>query len=100
MEKTSPLDSQVFGNYFRFDFFVKLGFVFLIFWKAPRLSGELTVPGLTKPVSVVRDSYGVPHIRSEDSSSAYFALGYVSASDRLFQMEILRRAARGNYPKF
>lgn len=75
--------------------FVKIVFLFLIFWKAPRLSGELAVPGLTKPVSVVRDSYGVPHIRSDDSSSAYFALGYVSASDRLFQMEILRRAARG-----
>lgn len=75
--------------------FVKIVFLFLIFWKAPRLSGELRVPGLTNPVSVVRDSYGVPHIRSEDSSSAYFALGYVSASDRLFQMEILRRAARG-----
>ncbi|EMY77894.1 penicillin amidase [Leptospira weilii serovar Ranarum str. ICFT] len=73
----------------------KMAFAFLIFRKAPRLSGELKVPGLTKPVSVVRDSYGVPHIQSEDSSSAYFALGYVSASDRLFQMEILRRAARG-----
>ncbi|EMO97515.1 penicillin acylase family protein [Leptospira santarosai] len=74
---------------------IKIIFAFLIFWKAPRLSGELTVPGLAKPVSVVRDTYGVPHIQSEDSTSAYFALGYVSASDRLFQMEILRRAARG-----
>ncbi|WP_061248990.1 penicillin acylase family protein [Leptospira alstonii] len=73
----------------------KAAFAFLIFRKAPRLSGELSVPGLTKSVSVVRDSYGVPHIQSEDSSSAYFALGYVSASDRLFQMEILRRAAKG-----
>ncbi|MCH1911316.1 penicillin acylase family protein [Leptospira noguchii] len=76
-------------------FLIKVLFVFLIFWKAPRLSGELKIPGLTQPVSVIRDSYGVPHIRSEDSSSAYFALGYVCASDRLFQMEILRRAAKG-----
>lgn len=75
--------------------FIKVLFVFLIFWKAPRLSGELKIPGLIQPVSVIRDSYGVPHIRSEDSSSAYFALGYVCASDRLFQMEILRRAAKG-----
>ncbi|MCG6169476.1 penicillin acylase family protein [Leptospira sanjuanensis] len=74
---------------------VKVVFSLLIFWKAPRLSGELKAPGLAKPVSVIRDSYGVPHIRSKDSSSAYFALGYVSASDRLFQMEILRRAGKG-----
>ncbi|PJZ58547.1 penicillin acylase [Leptospira barantonii] len=74
---------------------LKAAFAFLIYSKAPRLSGELKAPGLAKPVSVIRDSYGVPHIQSEDSASAYFALGYVSASDRLFQMEILRRAAKG-----
>lgn len=74
---------------------VKIGYSFLISSKAPRLSGELKVPGLVKPVSIVRDSYGVPHIRSEDPHSAYFALGYVSASDRIFQMEILRKAGRG-----
>lgn len=74
---------------------IKVLFALLIFWKTPRLSGELKIPGFTQPVSVIRDSYGVPHIRSENSHSAYFALGYVSASDRLFQMEILRRAAKG-----
>ncbi|MBM9500845.1 penicillin acylase family protein [Leptospira sp. 201903071] len=75
--------------------FAKIGFSLLLFLKSPRLSGELKVAGISKPVSVIRDSYGVPHIRSEDSHSAYFALGYVTASDRLFQMEILRRAGRG-----
>ncbi|RHX88020.1 penicillin acylase family protein [Leptospira stimsonii] len=75
--------------------FAKIGFSLLLFFKSPRMKGELKVSGITKPVSVIRDSYGVPHIRSEDSHSAYFALGYVTASDRLFQMEILRRAGKG-----
>jgi len=46
-------------------------------------------------VSVVRDNWGVPHIRAASEPDAYFALGYCMAQDRLFQMELLRRLARG-----
>ncbi len=61
----------------------------------PTLSGELTLTGLKEPVEVVYDEYGVPHIYAQNAEDAYFALGYVHAQDRLFQMEMLRRAASG-----
>jgi penicillin amidase len=54
--------------------------------RSARLSGE---------VRVVRDNWGVPHILANSEADAYFALGYCMAQDRLFQMETLRRLARG-----
>lgn len=44
---------------------------------------------------VVRDTWGVPHIQAASETDAYFALGYCMAQDRLFQMEVMRRLARG-----
>ncbi len=61
----------------------------------PIYSGELTLQGLTAEVEVFFDNYGVPHIYAKNQEDAYFALGYVHAQDRLFQMEMLRRAAGG-----
>jgi penicillin amidase len=61
----------------------------------PNLSGELTLTGLQGEVEVLFDTYGVPHIYAQTMEDAYFALGYVHAQDRLFQMEMLRRAAGG-----
>lgn len=46
-------------------------------------------------VRVVRDTWGVPHILAASEPDAYFALGYCMAQDRLFQMEVMRRLARG-----
>lgn len=46
-------------------------------------------------VRVVRDKWGVPHILAASEPDAYFALGYCMAQDRLFQMEVMRRLARG-----
>ena len=61
----------------------------------PRLDGESRVPGLAKPVRVVRDTWGVPHIYAESEADLFFAQGYVMAQDRLWQMEMWRRAAEG-----
>jgi len=61
----------------------------------PQLEGTLTLEGLKDEVEVLYDEYGVPHIYAQNESDAYFALGYVHAQDRLFQMEMLRRAAGG-----
>lgn len=61
----------------------------------PQYSGELTLPGPTAPIEILYDDYGVPHIYAQNAGDAYFALGYVHAQDRLFQMEMLRRAAAG-----
>lgn len=61
----------------------------------PQLAGELMLKGLQNEVEVLFDEYGVPHIYAQTMEDAYFALGYVHAQDRLFQMEMLRRAAGG-----
>ena len=61
----------------------------------PEYDGELSASGLSDTVEIVRDSYGMPHIYAETDHDAYFALGYAVAQDRLFQMDIFRRAFRG-----
>ncbi|HXQ98928.1 MAG TPA: penicillin acylase family protein [Pseudomonas sp.] len=63
--------------------------------KQPLRSGEMSLANLQAPVSVRYDERGVPHIKAENQDDLYRALGYVHAQDRLFQMEILRRLARG-----
>ena len=60
-----------------------------------RIDGELAVPGLKSDVQVVRDAWGVPHIYARSDDDLFFAQGYVAAQDRLWQMEMWRRAAEG-----
>ena len=54
----------------------------------PQVSGTLIVPGLSAPVRVVRDRWGVPHIKAENQDDLFFAQGFVQAQDRLFQMDL------------
>ncbi len=61
----------------------------------PTYSGRLTLSGLGEEVEVVFDPYGIPHIYGQNEEDVYFALGYVHAKERLFQMEMLRRVAAG-----
>jgi penicillin amidase len=61
----------------------------------PQRDGTLPLSGLKAPVRVAYDERGVPHIRAENEADLYRALGYVHAQDRLFQMEMVRRLARG-----
>lgn len=70
------------------------GYIFLKS-TAPNYSGNLELAGLKQEVEVLYDNYGVPHIYAQNQEDAYYALGYVHAQDRLFQMEMLRRAAGG-----
>jgi len=60
-----------------------------------QVSGTLAVPGLTAPVRVVRDTWGVPHIYAQNDADLFFAQGFVQAQDRLFQMDLWRRSAQG-----
>jgi penicillin amidase len=70
-----------------------------IWWLAyrplPQLNGIATLPGLQGEVTVERDNWGVPHIRANSVEDAVEAQGYVVAQDRLWQMDLLRRASRG-----
>src|SRR5690242_5590634 len=61
----------------------------------PQTTGTLKVKGLDSTVSVLRDSWGVPHITGDNVHDVAFAEGYVTAQDRLFQMEFNRRVAQG-----
>jgi penicillin G amidase len=60
-----------------------------------QIDGDLKVPGLRAPVTVVRDTWGVPHISAQSADDLFFAQGFVMAQDRLWQMEMWRRAAEG-----
>ena len=61
----------------------------------PQLEGEIAVRGLGAPVEVLRDAYGIPHLFARSIEDAHFALGFVHAQDRLWQMEMNRRVASG-----
>lgn len=63
--------------------------------KRPQRSGELQLSGLSAPVTVRYDEFGVPHIAAQNEADLYRALGFVHAQDRLYQMEMLRRLSRG-----
>ncbi|WP_296260223.1 MULTISPECIES: penicillin acylase family protein [unclassified Pseudomonas] len=71
------------------------GAAWYIHSKQPLRNGEIALTDLHAPVSVRYDERGVPHIKADHQDDLYRALGYVHAQDRLFQMEILRRLARG-----
>jgi penicillin amidase len=63
---------------------------------SPRVSGVVTLPGLSGPVTVTRDEWGVPHIRAGASDEdAVYALGFVHAQDRAWQLDFQRRVTQG-----
>ena len=61
----------------------------------PQLDGTVKVDGISAKVRVVRDGHGVPTIEAATLDDLFFAQGYVTAQDRLWQMDALRRAAAG-----
>ena len=62
----------------------------------PQLDGSISIPGLSAPVTVQRDTHGVPHIRAASLDDLVIAQGYVTAQDRLWQMDTLRRFVSGD----
>ena len=68
-------------------------------WRAhralPVYDGDLHLTGLRRPVRVLRDERAVPHLYAQNLEDLLFAQGYVHAQDRLWQMDLLRRTARG-----
>lgn len=61
----------------------------------PAQQQEVTLAGLSAPVDIVRDENWIPHIFARTEEDAAFALGYVHAEDRLWQMETIRRLGSG-----
>ena len=62
----------------------------------PQLDGKITAAGLSSAVSVIRDAHGVPTIEAASLDNLFLAQGYVTAQDRLWQMDIMRRFAAGD----
>src|SRR5438067_3463616 len=60
-----------------------------------KLSGDMKIQGLHRPVQVLRDKWGVAHIYAGDAHDLFMAQGFVAAQDRLFQMEMWKRAGQG-----
>jgi penicillin amidase len=61
----------------------------------PQLDGDAHFAGLSAPVTVRRDGHGVPHIEAATEDDLFAAQGYVTAQDRLWQMDGLRRSSYG-----
>jgi penicillin G amidase len=68
---------------------------YLITRSFPKVSGIVKVQGISHEVRVYRDDYGVPHINGQNEYDAFFAVGYTHAQDRLWQMDLTRRAGSG-----
>ena len=61
----------------------------------PQTEGTIRIAGLKAKIELLRDAYGIPHIRASSIEDAYFGLGFAHAQDRLWQMEMSRRIAAG-----
>ena len=59
------------------------------------ISGTLAVEGLSQPVEVLRDTWGIPHIFAKTTSDLFFTQGFVVAQDRMWQLEIWKRTGEG-----
>ena len=61
----------------------------------PQYNQQLESMAISKPLTIVRDSYAIPYIKAQNDQDSFFALGYAHAQDRLWQMILLRRIAQG-----
>ncbi|MCA3308856.1 MAG: penicillin acylase family protein [Roseomonas sp.] len=66
-----------------------------LWWSLPARDSELSLAGLAAPVAITLDTRGIPHIEAQSEADAWSALGFLHARDRMFQMEMMRRGARG-----
>src|SRR5487761_2705975 len=62
----------------------------------PVVDGDVHISGLSAPVTVRRDAHGVPHIEAATQEDLFVAQGYITAQDRLWQMDAFRRNANGD----
>ncbi len=66
----------------------------------PDVRSTLSLRGLRAPVSIIRDGWGVPHVRAESEWDAFFAQGFATAQDRLWHMEYDLRRALGRWAEW
>ena len=66
-----------------------------VWWSLPSRDLQARLPGLSAPVAITLDADGIPFIVAKTELDAAAALGFMHARDRMFQMELMRRAASG-----
>ena len=86
---------RIFGGMVLLAFAMAAGGYYLASRSLPDYSATYQVAGTAGPVEIVRDTSNVPHIFAESDADAYFALGFVHAQDRLWQMTMMRRVVQG-----
>lgn len=70
-------------------------FFFLLYSSLPKIKGKVFIEGLTADVEIIRDKWGIPHIFAQNENDLFFGCGYVHAQERMWQMELTRRAGFG-----
>ena len=65
------------------------------FFTKPNYNRIVTSSFVEKDVKIIRNDYAIPNIIGQSNEDTFYALGYVHAQDRLWQMELLRRVAKG-----
>ena len=90
---------KILRYFFLSLFFLLLGAVlFLVaefYYSIPKIKGKCSLEGLSSEVRVIKDTWGVPHIFAQNEKDLYFACGYVHAQERMWQMDLNRRAGYG-----
>jgi len=61
----------------------------------PQMDGEITLPSVNQTVKICRDDFGIPYIEAMNEDDLFIGLGFVHAQDRMWQMDLLRRAGMG-----
>ena len=72
-----------------------LAVLILLYRPLPTIDADMRLLGLDQRAEIIRDDWGVPHIFARTTHDLFYLQGYVVAQDRLFQIELLRRAGRG-----
>ena len=74
---------------------MKLALALLLIITGLQAGDAIRIPGLDQQVEILRDRWGVPHIYASTTHDLFFAQGYITAKDRLFQIDLWRRAGTG-----
>ncbi|MEZ5009195.1 MAG: penicillin acylase family protein [Chitinophagales bacterium] len=79
---------------------LKSGFTLWSKTKLPTVEGDIKLSGIRNGVEIIRDQWGIPHIYASSIHDVLYAQGFVHAQDRLWQMDLTRRAAQGRLSEF
>lgn len=80
--------------------FAGIAFYWTFYKPLPDYDATESIDGIAQPVDIYWDTYGVPHIYAKNKQDLYYALGYVHAQDRLWQMTLTQMAGQGRFAEF